>query len=236
MSDNPKVWCIIPAGGVGARMAGSIPKQYLEINGSAILHHTLSRICACDGIDGVIVGLSPEDSYWKQKPFDHAKLIGTFFGGDERAHTVLNGLKFLMTLPGVRESDWALVHDAVRPCVGHSDIMNLISRANINQKGAVLGLKVVDTLKMVNHSDEVEGTENRNNYWRALTPQIFRIDELICGIEFCMGKGILVTDESMAMEQLNISPSMVEGQPQNQKVTVPGDLELIKLYLENFER
>ncbi len=235
MTEQPKVWAIIPAAGIGSRMLAEIPKQYLKIHGTPMLHHTLSRICASPVIDGVVIGINPQDSRWSKDPFTHPKILGVCDGGRERADTVLNGLKFLERLDQVAQSDWALVHDAVRPGIMQQDIQNLLTLANDNQIGAVLGKRLVDTLKITDEEQVIQQTVARKKFWRAFTPQVFRLGDLLRAIEAAVADGVQITDESMAMERLGLGPAMVEGHSSNNKITTIDDLDLADLFLAEFQ-
>ena len=149
-------------------------------------------------------------------------------------NTVQNGLKFLKNMEGVSRSDWVLVHDAVRPGILHDDIVKLINCANQNQRGAVLGKKVVDTLKLTEDNTIINSTISRRHIWRAFTPQVFMLDQLIRGIETSLKDDTDITDESMAMEKIGIHADMVEGHPGNMKITIAEDLELMELFLSEF--
>ncbi len=98
--------------------------QYLPLCGRPILQCPLERLGSYGPLRGIFAGVSPDDPYWPTLP-PLPKVLGTFAGGQERAHTVLNGLKTL--LPHVAPQDWVMVHDAVRPCVRHRDIDKLSS-------------------------------------------------------------------------------------------------------------
>ncbi len=228
---QPKIWAIIPAAGVGVRMSAEMPKQYLRIQGVSILQHTLSRICASSLISGVVIGLSRADVWWDEIAFTHPKILGTCEGGEQRQDTVLNALRFVDTLQHTTATDWVLVHDAVRPCFKEQDIQNLLNEANDNQKGAVLGKKLTDTLKMTDQGQAIQQTVARKNCWRAFTPQMFRLGDLLSALEAALADGIAVTDESMAMERLGIYAAMVEGHFGNHKITTTDDLDLATLLL-----
>ncbi len=235
MTRQHKVWAIIPAGGVGLRMQADQPKQYLFVCGQPIIHHTLSRICASPSIDGVIVGIADTDHWWPHHSFSHSRMLGVYAAGVERADTVRNGLDYLLEHQGADESDWALVHDAVRPCILQQDIESLVNAAIHNGNGAVLGGGLADTLKIVDENDRITDTVPRDRFCRTYTPQIFRIRDLIHGIDQSRSQGVKVTDESMAMEAVGIRPILVRGHPANIKVTVRSDLDLMEVILEAFE-
>jgi 2-C-methyl-D-erythritol 4-phosphate cytidylyltransferase len=234
MTVKQNVWAIVPAGGSGLRMGANRPKQYLVINGRTVLDHTLSRLCDCDVVDGVVAGISAQDPYWEQHEFIHKKFLGTSSAGNERSITVRNALEYLGNLDFVRSNDWALVHDAVRPCVVQDDIVRLVDVAMENQTGAVLGSRLTDTVKSSNDADAASGTIERDHYWRAFTPQVFRIAELANAIDVSIREGVKITDESMAMERVHRYAELVQGHPGNIKITLPPDLELAEMFLEKF--
>ena len=89
--------------------------------------------------------------------------------------TVRNGLDYLLEQQGAVKSDWALVHDAVRPCILQRDIRNLVDAAMRNQDGAFLGAEVADTLKIMDDDDTIFQTMPRDGLCLAWTPQMFRI-------------------------------------------------------------
>ncbi len=77
---NP-VWAIVPASGVGHRMQGQKPKQYLQFEGKTIIEHTLDRLLSFDGIDGVILVLHAHDRDWQSLNYQSQKPLMTTSGG-----------------------------------------------------------------------------------------------------------------------------------------------------------
>lgn len=226
---SQKIWGFVPAAGVGARMGANRPKQYLELAGRTVLACTLSRLCTHPKINGVMVGISDSDAYWRDMEVETPKLIGSSEGGVERANTVLNGLQSLSKL--AQPGDWVLVHDAVRPCVRHSDIDRLIDAVSNDQVGGLLGRPVNDTIKSVSAEGEILKTVDRSTLWRALTPQMFRLQELEGAIHDAIEAEIAITDESSAIEWTGRLPKMIVGHMDNIKITVAEDLRLAELYL-----
>jgi 2-C-methyl-D-erythritol 4-phosphate cytidylyltransferase len=235
MTKKRNVWAVVPAAGVGRRMGTALPKQYQTVSGLPLLHHTLSRLCSSPVITGVVVGINRNDDAWRSNPFVHAKMMGEYAGGNERADTVLAGLHFLSETVGASDSDWALVHDAARPCVLQQDIANLLEAAEASQRGAVLGSILSDTLKKTDESSQVDTTVDREGLWRAFTPQVFPLGDLGKALENACQQGLAITDESMAMEQIGVQATMVQGHNSNIKITVPADLDLAELYLREFQ-
>lgn len=221
-------WAVVPAGGSGQRFGAARPKQYLEIAGRAVIAHTLDRLCSHERIRGVMVGIAADDPWWPV--FSHPKLIGIATAGARRSDTVRNLLRALLgrASPG----DWVMVHDAVRPCVRHEDLDALIAGAARCGDGALLALPVTDTVKQAGEDNRVERTVQRDRLWRAMTPQLFRIDALGEALELAVDEGAEVTDEAAAMERAGRRPMLVAGHADNLKITLPADLAMAELLLE----
>lgn len=215
-------------------MQSAIPKQYLPFLGRPVLHHTLDRLCSYPRLQGVLVGIAPEDPYWATlMPPLPPKLLRSYSGGATRVHTVLNGLKVLAAL--AQASDWVLVHDAVRPCVRHADLDKLMLAVSAGSDGGLLALPVADTVKRADDNDRVIETVHRDKLWRALTPQVFRVGALTAALERALAEGAAVTDEAAAMERTGGRPQLVAGHADNIKITLPGDLVLAALFLKQQE-
>jgi 2-C-methyl-D-erythritol 4-phosphate cytidylyltransferase len=229
MNKPPRFWGIVPAAGAGRRMGGPRPKQYLEILGKPVLQHTLERLLAVDEFAAIAVALSPDDGWWPDlKLTDHPRII-VADGGKERADSVLSALN---RLDGLAEADdWVLVHDAARVCITPQDVRKLMNALEHDPVGGVLALPSVDTLKGVEQGRIVD-TVDRNHVWRALTPQMFRYGALRGALKFASARGLTVTDEASALELTGAKPRIVEGRPDNIKITRPEDLPLATFYLE----
>ena len=229
------IWAVLPAAGIGRRMGSTIPKQYFTIDGVPLILHSLRRLSAVSEIQKIIVVIHPEDKRWAKlqgsvvEKFE--RRIITVVGGDERYQSVLNGLTALTELAA--NDDWVLVHDAVRPCVRTSDIENLISKVSLHPVGGLLGSAVDNTLKRVGTDLTVIETVNRDSYWNALTPQMFRFAQLKASIQAVVVSGEHVTDEAAAMEVAGFKPIMVAGSKDNIKITVESDLLLASRILKN---
>lgn len=223
------IWAIVPAAGSGRRMAAETPKQYLLVNGLPILEHTLRALLACPDIRGVVVVLDPSDRRVDSVASLADPRVFKASGGAERADSVLSGLRSLTDYTSL--GDWALVHDAARPCVSVSVLRALIDRALSSDTGTVLAQASTDTVKQVGNNGLVAATLDRRSIWRAQTPQMFRLSELEHALSSALESGVSVTDESMAMERLGYPVSLLEGPSTNIKVTLPADLEFAEIIL-----
>lgn len=222
-------WLVVPAAGVGSRMGGTTPKQYLELAGRKLIEHVLERVAAHPLLSGTVVSIAPADPWWRDIDLGRWPSLTTAAGGAERCHSVSNALAELSGRAG--EEDWVLVHDAARPCVRRADIDRLVRTLDTDPVGGLLGMPVADTLKLADHEGRVRRTVDRNGLWRALTPQMFRLGLLRDALAEAIGAGSLVTDEAQAMELAGHRPRVVEGHGDNIKVTRPEDLALAELYL-----
>ena len=234
MSDQQaKYWAVVPAAGVGSRMQADRPKQYLPLCGKTVIEHTLGRLASHPLIEGVVVAVSDHDAYWSALNLSVYPNVFIAAGGKERCHSVANALEVLAGL--ANERDWVLVHDAARPCLHVDDIQLLITELADNPVGGLLGLPVADTVKRTDSNGRVQETVNRVNLWRALTPQMFRLGQLRDALQRATNDGFIVTDEASAMEYVGLTPQMVAGRADNLKITLPADLKLAQMYLQQQE-
>lgn len=229
MNGKSKIWGVVPAAGVGKRMQSDKPKQYLDLAGKTVIEQTLLRLLGANVFSAIAVAISIEDPYWPKISLSTHYHIITAPGGKERADSVLSALKTIRELAS--DNDWVLVHDAARPCITNTDIRLLIDQLQSDEVGGILALSSHDTLKNV-QGNCILNTLDRTHIWRALTPQMFRYGMLKTALEEAEGNKA-VTDEASAIEMKGWQPKIVEGRPDNIKITRPEDLALAQFYLEH---
>ncbi|MGC9403022.1 2-C-methyl-D-erythritol 4-phosphate cytidylyltransferase [Vibrio genomosp. F10] len=221
---------IVPAAGVGSRMKVDRPKQYLTINDTAILEHTVLKLLSHPKIDTVVVSVTDGDPYFSSLSIANQSNVIRVSGGKERADSVLSALEYLNQ---ENVSEWVLVHDAARPCVQLKDIDRLIETALAHEVGAILACPVRDTMKRSDSTNNIDSTVERNNLWHALTPQMFRTSSLYHALNDALKAEATITDEASAMERLGLAPALVHGRSDNIKITQPEDLSLAEFYLSH---
>jgi 2-C-methyl-D-erythritol 4-phosphate cytidylyltransferase len=226
-----RLFALIPAAGSGLRMGTSVPKQYFRLGGQTMLEHAVDALLAAPDLEQVLVVVAPDDVAHRQLP-RRARLDFASVGGTTRAASVRNGLKVLRAMQRIEDDDWVLVHDAARPCLAREELMHLIDTVATDDVGGLLALPVADTLKRSVDS-RVAQTVDRDGLWRAATPQMFRAGLLARALDEAKGGtgAEAVTDESAAIEGLQLHPRLVEGQATNIKVTVPSDWPLAEAIL-----
>lgn len=236
------VTLIVPAAGIGRRMSGSKPKQYLSIAGKPILAHTLQKLLQLNPLKIVLVVSAQDRDYESIDLVDQCDVV---IGGSTRAASVINGLASL----NCGDNDWVMVHDCARPCVRTADILNLYNRLHDTDVGGILAVPVSDTLKKIvashvslfpeqshrkslddtSHAPiketiEIQETLDRSELWLAQTPQMFRFGMLKQALAQAIESAIDITDEASAIEASGHSPQIVVGSKDNIKITTQEDL------------
>jgi 2-C-methyl-D-erythritol 4-phosphate cytidylyltransferase len=229
----PKAYALIPAAGSGSRMGVAVPKQYLQVGGRPLLYYSLRALARHARIERVFVVLAQDDTHFARHDWGEfgARLKPLICGGPTRAASVLNGL--VAAREAVTASDWVLVHDAARPCLGAEELDRLLGELAEDETGGLLAIPVADTLKRANRDARVTRTEPRDNLWLAQTPQMFRYRLLLEALR--AADPAVATDEARAIEGLGLKPRLVMGDTRNIKVTFPEDLALAELILRGRE-
>lgn len=235
MAAAMKVAVILPAAGLGTRMGRSAPekagtsrKQFMLLEGSPILVHTVRKFFAAPSVTDIFVSLRAEDMSWARELL-HAesspKTVRLVEGGDSRQQSVANAL---VQLPA--DTDLVAVHDAVRPFV-HVEIIEKVIAEAAAQGAAIAGIVPVDTVKQVERN-KVRATLPRDRLVLAQTPQVFRYELLRRAFERAAEDGFTGTDEASLVERLEqVEVSVVPGSDRNIKITRPSDMELARLFL-----
>lgn len=235
-SQTRRCFAIVPAAGVGKRVGGDIPKQYLSINGKTILEHTLLELLAVERIEKIIVPVGRDDDYWRELSVFSSPRIEVTAGGAERVDSVLAGLKYCAR--NASAQDWVLVHDVARPCIQRQSVNDLIDTLQHHPVGGLLAVPATDTIKQAaSHQSQTvaEKTVDRSQLWHAQTPQMFGLQLLTQAIEKGLANHADITDEASAVELQGLQPLLVEGLRSNIKVTRPEDIALAAYYLKNKE-
>ena len=232
---NTKVAVILPAAGLGTRMgrtppekAGTSRKQFMLLEGSPILLHTIRKFDACPLVSEILVALREEDLSWagdllsREKPGTPVRFVE---GGNSRHESVENALAELST-----DTALVAVHDAVRPFIDQSTIAAVIEEAR-ESGAAIVGIVPVDTVKRV-HRNKIRATIPREHLVLAQTPQVFRYDLLKQAFAKAREDSFSGTDEASLVERLEeVEVSVVPGSDRNIKITRPSDMDLARLFL-----
>lgn len=214
---------IIPAAGIGKRFSEKVKKQFYLIDGKPLLYFTLKRMLSLYKFNEIVLGINDSD-----RDFVHGIInllsfdlpFKTVLGGDIRARTVQNCLE-------VSESEFVLVHDAVRPFVDQGVVADVVEKAAAFG-AAIPALKIRDTIKKAENGI-IKETIDRECLYLAHTPQGFKRSLLRDAINFALQKGISVTDEASALELFGKSVYIVPSSPDNIKITYTEDMQMFNM-------
>ncbi|MBJ3813784.1 2-C-methyl-D-erythritol 4-phosphate cytidylyltransferase [Shimwellia pseudoproteus] len=225
-SSLPDVVAVVPAAGIGSRMQTECPKQYLTIGDKTILEHTIGCLTAHPAIRRIIIAISADDNWFGQLPLAADPRVQIVTGGSQRAESVMAGLL------AAGDAEWALVHDAARPCLHPDDLTRLLDLTRTSRTGGILAAPVRDTMKRGEPGNDcIAHTVDRESLWHALTPQLFPLALLQACLQRALAEGATITDEASALEYCGYHPQLVSGRADNIKVTRPEDLDLAAFYL-----
>ena len=239
-----KVVVIIPAAGLGTRMAPAsdarnkrptASKQFSEIGGTPILIHTLRKFAASPEVAEIYVALRANEMAGFQTRLKSdkelsGKKIELVEGGEHRQQSVAHAIDAVRAAG----DDIVLVHDAVRPFVTEEIIHDVIEAAQ-KYGAAIAGMPAVDTIKQVERTSEgavITATVPRERVVMAQTPQGFRYRVLKQAFDEATADGFLGTDEASLVERSGHEVAVVMGSPRNIKITTPADMELAEFFLK----
>ena len=216
-----KVGAIIPAAGRGKRIGASVPKQFLEIQGKPLLHHTLTVFASCKLIDYVVLVMPRTDvdemgEDWLNK---YEIVREVVVGGEQRQDSVYNGFSSLE-----EGTDIVVVHDGVRPFTTPQMITATVEAAQ-QHGAAITAIPVSDTVKQA-ADGFVKQTVSRDGLWRVQTPQAFQYGLLQQAFKKAKKDSYYGTDEGSLVEYLGERVKIVPGSELNIKITRKEDLVL----------
>ena len=223
---------VLPAGGLGKRMGGNIPKQLMLLGGKPVYRYCLETFLKMEEIAEVVMAV-PAD--WKdhfEKEIFNSEHSGKFadliarkmkivVGGAERWQSVENGVNALTS-----NAEYVLVHDVARPFVS-KEIIRDVCETLVTKGSCLVAKPAVDTIKIAKDG-RVESTIDRNTVWMAQTPQavsIALLKRLYARIA-AEPLNFTPTDEASILEYFGESVYIVKGNAANDKLTTPEDFEI----------
>lgn len=215
---------IIVAGGTGTRMRSTIPKQFIEIKGKPVLIHTIEKFIEFDEYINIVVCVHQDyltDANFMLAEHFPDKNIHTVVGGETRFHSVKNGLAMI-----TNKNDIVGIHDAARPFVSLDTIRRCFETAAL--KGNAIPVSPVnESLRMITNG--INKAVSREDYKIVQTPQCFVVSHI--KEAFKQEYSPFFTDDATVLEGMDERVHLVEGNPENIKITNPYDLKFAELYL-----
>ncbi len=212
---------IIVAAGKGARMKAEINKQFINIIDRPVLAYTLEAFEACELIDEIIIVTREEDIILCKEIVDISELVKVtkiVVGGKERQESVYKGLQEID-----HRATIVAIHDGARPLILPEHIESSIEEVKEHDAVAV-GVKVKDTIKVVDGQQNITSTLDRDMLWAVQTPQTFKVELIKNAHQKAIDENILATDDCMLVEQMGIKVKLIKGSYDNIKITTPEDI------------
>ena len=213
---------IIVAGGKGLRMGTAIPKQFLEINGKAIILHTLEKFRkALPSAELFLVLPEAEIQRWNEisKGTEFEK-INIALGGTTRFDSVKSGLTLL------KGKGVVAIHDAVRPLVSVETISAVFAEAE-KSNAAIPVVELKDSLRVLDGSNS--NSVERGNFRIVQTPQCFNFELLAKA--YLQSFQQKFTDDASVVEELGQRIVLVSGNNENIKITTSEDLKIAEVLM-----
>jgi 2-C-methyl-D-erythritol 4-phosphate cytidylyltransferase len=215
-----RVAVVIPAGGVGARFGGRVPKQFLRLRGVPVVAATVGHFTRHPAVTAIVVA-APDAHVERARralaPLARRAALRVVPGGPTRQDSVWLAMQ---AVPDAVEL--IVVHDAVRPLITRG-LIDAVLDAATEWGAAICALPIAETVKRV-RADVVQATLDRSELWAVQTPQAFRAALLREAHEKAQRDGAVGTDDAMLVERLGHPVRVVRGLVQNMKITTPDDL------------
>ena len=212
---------IIVAGGQGIRMNSDIPKQFLLLNSTPVLIHTLLKFSHLDEIILVLPKIQIE--YWNLLCTTHNFTIPHIIveGGISRFHSVKNGLE------KVDNNSIVAIHDGVRPLISTTLINSLVDETKS-------GIGVIPVIPVKDSIRKLEGTNSihidRNTLYKVQTPQCFLSDDIKKA--YTKEYSDTFTDDSSVFEANGGKINILLGEEKNLKITTKEDLKITEVFMK----
>lgn len=214
---------IILAAGNGTRMKADKSKLLLEINGKTVIERTVNTFSNIADIDDIIVVVRETDIPLYENVLSKYN-ISYCIGGSTRQESVSNAVET------VDNADMLIIHDGARPLVTENEISNTLRVAQ--EKGAAaVGVRVKDTIKVVDKNNKIIDTPDRSSLIAIQTPQIFKFDKYIEAMKLAKEQGKDFTDDCKLLENAGEDVFVVDGEYTNIKITTPEDIPVAESIL-----
>ncbi len=219
-------YAVVLAGGIGKRMGGNVPKQFMEIDGTPIIVKTLEKFSACDEIDGIVVVSVDVDTVKKLAVnFGIRKIKAIVPGGKTRRESSFIGCKAVRELGGA-DGDIVLIHDAARPFVTEKIILENIEAAK--ECGACETAVPVNDTVIRGEGGFLGEIVPREGLLRVQTPQSFKLGLILAAHETAENLSAEekenITDDASVAAFAGNKVKIVAGNNKNIKITTSDDL------------
>lgn len=227
MPAAPYVTAVLLAAGSGHRVGTTTAKQFLHLAGESMLARSLRVLDGCIGIDAIVVALPTDSTTWPVEIDAFTKVVAKIEGGPTRQASLGRALD---RIPD--DTTVVLVHDAARPMLTPLLVGSVLGALDNDCDGVVPAIPLEDTIKKVSEGMYVSESVSREGVWRVQTPQAFDCAVLLKGLAKAVVAQVDATDCSQLLTRAGYRVRVVPGDPQNFKITQPGDLALAEAILD----
>ncbi|MDD5681537.1 MAG: 2-C-methyl-D-erythritol 4-phosphate cytidylyltransferase [Candidatus Omnitrophica bacterium] len=224
---RPKVVAIVPAAGSGNRLGLRESKPFVLLGGKPIIIYALETLNSSEYIDTIIVAVQPRligrlKKIIKKYGISKARFVTA--GGKTRSESVRNCFNLVD-----EDCSLVLIHDAARPFLSKDLIKGTVLCSN-KYGACITAIRQTDTVKLADKKLFIRKTLDRNNLWRAQTPQVFRYGLLKQCLKY-KGGNKEITDEASCLEYMGRKVKILEGTAKNIKITTREDLKIAEVLL-----
>jgi len=227
---NMKIVALIAAAGKGKRMNSRISKPFIPVSGKPVLAYTVEKFEKCKLIDKIYLIVSPEEKEICHKNiilrYNFSKVQELVDGGETRQDSIYNGLRAMD-----KDTDIVVIHDGARPLVEETIIQDSIEKAQ-KYGAAIAAIPIKDTVKKSENNFYIDKTLNREEIWRAQTPQTFKYDIILPAYHQAYKDKYLTTDDAAIVERYGHKVKLIIGPEENIKITTPFDLIVAEIFLK----
>lgn len=225
-----KVVALIAAAGFGKRMNAKISKLFIPIFGKPILAYTIEKFEQCNFIEKIYLIVNQEEGDFYSKDiilkYNFSKVQELIAGGETRQDSVYNGLKVLDS-----DTDIVAIHDGARPLIEETIIQESIEAAQ-EFGAAIAAIPLKDTMKRSGKDFFINETLNRQEIWRAQTPQTFKYSIILSAYHQAYKDKFFTTDDAAIVERYGYKVKMIIGSEENIKITTPFDIIIAENFLK----
>lgn len=225
-----KFGVVIAAGGSGTRFGTDMPKQFVDLCGAPVISHTIAKFEKSPSISQIVIVAHKNYLVFCSdvvSSFGFSKVTSIIEGGHTRQQSVLKGIKSLS-----KDIDYVLIHDAARPLVSVKTIEKCC-KETAKHGACAAGTTAIDTIKISEDGEFVDGTIDRNKIWQIQTPQCFNKEFILKCHKNAAFEGIEATDDCFLAEHYGAKIKLVDAGRENIKITNYSDLAVAEVLLDD---
>lgn len=218
---------LILSGGIGKRLNSNIPKQYIKINGKPVISYCMECLFRHYKIQAVQIVADPiwqeQIKEWVQLIDTEEKFKGFSIPGENRQISILHGVENIRRYAS--DSDYVLIHDAVRPLISESQVTSCLDAA-LGHDGVVPVLSMKDTVYRSRDKKKITDLLDREEIYAGQAPEVFHVGKYYEANRMLLPNRILHINGSAEPAVLaGMDLVMIPGDEANFKITTKEDME-----------